>query len=80
MISCDDTLADRRATSNEEEGRANDDWKVLGFQSWLGGGASAAVGESPAVRSGASGWEAPQSLIVVSVSKQVQRVGKEDFW
>lgn len=48
MISCDDTLAARRATSNEEEGRANDDWKVLGFQSWLGGGASTAAGEPPA--------------------------------
>lgn len=70
-----------------KEGHANDDWKVLGFQNWLGGGASAAAGEpqtgpdrSLAVRSGASGWEAPQRLIVVSVSKQVQRVGREDFW
>lgn len=37
-------LADRRAMSNEEEGSAKDDWKVLGFQNCMGGGAIVTAG------------------------------------
>lgn len=69
--------------SSEEEGSAKDDWEVLGFQNWMGGGAFVAAGERAAgplaVRSWVRVSEAPQSPIVVSVSKPVQRVGKEYF-
>lgn len=73
-------LVDRQAMSIEEEGSAGDDWKVLGFQRGLGGCSRRAIewrvaGGSSTV----SVSEAPQSPIVVSVSKQVQRVGKEYF-